>query len=258
MSGSTLIIGHRGSSRAAPENTLASFRLAFEEGADGIESDFRLSRDGRIVCLHDERTGRTANADLAVAETDWPQLRELDAGSWKGDSWRGERIPSLAEVLALLPEGKRLFIELKCGVEILPALEATLAAGGVPPERLRILAFSAGLIRAVKERLPGYRACWLTDYRFRGSWQPAPREVLETLAACRADGLASRSRSVLDREFVAVLRRESREIHVWTVDAAAEARRLLELGVDSVMTNRPGWLRETLARQGVLPGDTPP
>ncbi|GFO60764.1 glycerophosphoryl diester phosphodiesterase [Geomonas silvestris] len=248
MSQKTLIIGHRGSPREAPENTLGSFRLAFAEGADGIETDFRLSKDGEIVCLHDERTARTADADLVVARSSFGELRHLDAGAWKGERWRGERIPSLAEVLEEIPAGKLFFIEIKCGTEILPRLENTLLGSGFPADKVRILAFSAELIRAVKERLPGYRACWLTDYRFRGSWHPEPRQVLETLRACRADGLASRERSVLDREFVAELRREGEEIHVWTVDRVRQARRLLELGVDSIMTNRPGWLRQNLDR----------
>jgi len=248
MPGTTLIIGHRGSSQEAPENTQASFRLAFAEGADGIETDFRLSRDGEIVCLHDERTARTADADLLVADSSFDELRRLDAGSWKGERWRGERILSLAEVLGLIPAGRFCFIELKCGAEILPRLEETLLGCAVPADRLRILAFSAELVRAVKERLPGYRACWLTDYRFRGGWRPDPRQVLETLRGCRADGLASRERSVLDREFVSQLRLEGQEIHVWTVDRVRPARRLLELGVDSIMTNRPGWLRQALAR----------
>jgi len=248
-----LIIGHRGSSREAPENTLGSFRLAFEEGADGLESDFRLTADGEIACLHDPRTGRTADADLEVASARWSELRRLDAGRWKGARWQGERIPSLAEVLALLPEGKRLFIELKSGPEILPKFAEVLAAAPVPAERLRILAFSEDLIRQVKERLPGVKACWLTDYRFRGVWRPGPAEVLETLARCGADGLASQARGALNASLVAELRARSLEIHVWTVDAVREARRLTELGVDSIMTNRPGWLRRALEHPGPPP-----
>ena len=250
MTRKTLVIGHRGASRDAPENTLASFRLAFEQGADGIESDFRLSGDGEIVCLHDDSTVRTAGVELRADQAGWQELRALEVGSWKGEAWRGERIPSLSEVLSMLPGEKRIFIELKSGAEIIPRLEATLAASGVAPGRIRLLAFDAGLIRTLKERLPGYRACWLTDYRWRGSWHPTPGEVLETLRHCRADGLASRSRGVLDASFVAALRQESHEIHVWTVDAAAEARRLAALGVDSIMTNRPGWIGSILTSQG--------
>ena len=247
MNRKTLVIGHRGASREAPENTLASFRLAFDQGADGIEADFRLSADGEIVCLHDDSTGRTAGVDLRAERASWPDLRRLDVGGWKGDAWRGERIPSLGEVLAALPGDKCIFIELKSGPPIIPQLAATLAGSGVAPQRVRLLAFSAELILALKERLPDYRACWLTDYRWRGTWHPSPQQVLDTLRRCRADGLASRSRRVLDGSFVAALRQESLEIHVWTVDGAAEARRLAALGVDSIMTNRPHWIARSLA-----------
>jgi glycerophosphoryl diester phosphodiesterase len=245
----TLVIGHRGASREAPENTLASFRLAFEQGADGVEADFRLAGDGEIVCLHDDGTGRTAGVDVVAARTGCQELRALDVGGWKGDAWRGERIPTLTEVLAALPGGKRLFIELKSGPEIIPRLAQTLAAAALDPQRLRLLAFSSELIRELKERLPAYRACWLTDYRWRGSWHPSAQQVLDTLRSCRADGLASRSRAVLEPAFVAALRAEGLELHVWTVDAAAEARRLVGLGVDSIMTNRPAWIRRQLSQQ---------
>ena len=95
MPGNTLIIGHRGASREAPENTLASFMLAFAQGADGVEADFRLTRDGRIVCLHDDSTGRTSAVDLVVAQATLPQLRTLDVGAWKGEAFAGEPIPAL-------------------------------------------------------------------------------------------------------------------------------------------------------------------
>ena len=247
MPRNTLIIGHRGASREAPENTLASFGLAFGQGADGVEADFRLTRDGEIVCLHDASTQRTAGVDLRVEESTLSELRRLDVGAWKGAAWTGEPIPTLRDVLGTLPAGKMLFIELKSGPEIIAPLAAVLAGSGVPAGQIRVLCFSADLIRLLKERLPGYRACWLTDYRFRGAWRPSPREVLATLKACRADGLASRDRSVLDASLVQAVREESLELHVWTVDAARAARRLCALGVDSIMTNRPGGLRRALA-----------
>lgn len=249
MTGPTLIIGHRGASRNAPENTLAAFRLAWAEGADGIEADFRLSGDGRIVCLHDASTGRTAGKNLAVASASLAELRRLDVGRWLGAAWEGERIPALAEVLETLPPEKKLFIELKSGPEIAAPLARELLQSGVAPEQLRLLSFSAPLLAEVKALLPGYRTCWLTDYRLErrsGGWWPSREEVLATLRQSGVDGLASRGRQILDEQFVADLRREGYEIHVWTVDAAAAARRFRDLGVDSIMTNRPGWLRQQL------------
>lgn len=249
MPANTLIIGHRGASRDAPENTLASFRLAFEQGSDGIEADFRLTRDGVIVCLHDDGTARTAGVELRAEEATLAELRRLDVGSWKGSAWGGERIPTLAETLRLLPHGKRIFIEIKSGAEILPALMRDLADAPVSVEAIRFLCFDPSVILAVKEQLPQYRACLLTDYRRRGTWGPSPDEVLQRLERCRADGLASRDRAVLDASFVHALRERGLEIHVWTVDSPSAARRLCRLGVDSIMTNRPGRLRRALGEE---------
>ena len=247
MSSLPLIIGHRGASYLAPENTLPSFDLAFREGADGIEADFRLTRDGEIICLHDDSTIRTTGAELRVGETTLAELRRLDAGSWKGVGWAGAVIPTLEEVLAMLPQGKRLFIELKGGAELLPPLARILGGSAVPSGQIRFLSFDPELVRLLKEQLPGYRSCWLTDYRLRGAWRPSVEQLLATLEQTGADGLASRDRAILDEALAAELRGRSLEIHVWTVDAARAARRLYRLGVDSIMTNKPGFIRRSLA-----------
>ncbi len=138
-----LIIGHRGASREAPENTLESFRLAWDQGADGIEADFRLTADGRIVCMHDATTSRTTGVDLNIADTTLEELRRLDAGLWKGPGWSGALIPTLAEVLAAIPPGTWFFIEIKSGPEIIVPLAEVLRASGHSPERIRLLSFSA-------------------------------------------------------------------------------------------------------------------
>ncbi len=245
----SLIIGHRGASRDAPENTLASFRLAWAQGADGIEADFRLTRDNRIVCIHDATTGRTAGIDLGVEESDLAELRRLDVGVWKGERWAGEPIPTLEEVLAQLPPAKRLLIELKSGPRIVPVLRDVLAGSGFDPAVTTILAFSEEVVVASRLAIPGCTTLWLTDYRRNrlvGGWRPDPGQVLAVLERTGAHGLASRAHPCLDAAFVTALRDRGRELHVWTVDALRTARRFRDLGVDSIMTNRPGWLRERL------------
>jgi glycerophosphoryl diester phosphodiesterase len=244
-----LIIGHRGSSREAPENTMESFRLAWEEGADGIEADFRLTADGRIVCLHDETTGRTTGVDLNIADTPLKELRRLDAGLWKGAEWSGARIPTLAEVLAAIPRGTWFLIEIKSGAEIIAPLKGVLQASGLSPERVRLLSFSAPLIAELKQRLPDWHACWLCDYRhtlLNNVWRPSRADVLDTLRRTGADGLASANRAFLDRDLAETLKGLGKELHVWTVDRPSDAHYLNGLGVDSIMTNRPGWLRGRL------------
>lgn len=244
-----LIIGHRGASRDAPENTLESFRLAWEQGADGIEADFRLTADGRIVCMHDETTARTTGADLRIADTTLEELRRLDAGLWKGAAWSGAGIPTLDEVLAAVPNGSWFFIEIKSGAEIITPLERVLRGAGISPERIRLLSFNAALISELKQRLPEWRACWLYDSRItplHNILHPSRPHILDTLLHSGADGLASANRAFLDRDLVDTLKSLGKETHVWTVDRPAVARTLRNLGVDSIMTNRPGWLRRKL------------
>lgn len=249
MSSPVAIIAHRGASREAPENTLAAFRLAWEEGADGAEGDFRLTRDGEIVCLHDPTARRTAGRNLAVAEATLAQLRALDAGAWKGKEWAGEGIPTLREVIATVPQGRRLFIELKGGPEILLPLAAILAEGVLAPDRAVVLSFDAEVVAQARRLLPEVKALWITGYRRDwacGVWTPSVGEVLRTLERTGASGLASQARRFIDEAFVRQLRDAGMELHVWTVDLPGSAARFIRLGADSITTNRPGWLREKL------------
>src|SRR4029453_13086438 len=94
--GRPLVLGHRGASADAPENTLAAFRLARAQGADGVELDVRRCATGEVVVIHDGDARRTAGAPLRIAEAPLAALRALDAGAWKGERFRGERIPLLA------------------------------------------------------------------------------------------------------------------------------------------------------------------
>jgi glycerophosphoryl diester phosphodiesterase len=249
------IIAHRGASHEAPENTLAAFRRAWELGADGIEGDFRLTADGEIVAMHDASTLRTTGVDLAVAETTLAELLRLDAGAWKGGKWRGESIPTLREVIATLPPGKRLFIELKSGPEILLPLAAVLAESGLAPDQVALLAFSEEVVAAGRELLPHIRSLWITDYHrdwHKGGWSPSLEQVMETLAMTGASGLASQAHRAVDQAFVRTLHAALMELHVWTVNSPRSAARYLDLAVDSITTNRPGWLRSKLQSDPVI------
>ena len=249
-----LLIAHRGASRDAPENTLAAFRLAWQQGADGIETDFRLTSDGQVVCLHDATTRRTAGFDLTVAKASFDELRCLEVGGWKGAGWQGARIPSLEEVLVQLPPGKKIFIELKSGPEIIEPVRRILAANPVSPEQLRLLAFDPQLVAMLKEQLPGIRVCLNLSYRWslrRVAWKPSREEIMATLERSRADGLSSMAYPLLDAQLIADLHRSGKEVHVWTVNTARSAVHYRNMGVDSIMTNRPGWLRSRLMSQGL-------
>src|SRR5437667_10247172 len=111
------IIAHRGASYDAPENSLSSVNLAWQQHADAVEVDVHSSRDGRLVVIHDYDTRKTSGVRKKVSEQTLEELKEVDVGRWKDRKWAGERIAALEEVLATVPHGKRLFVEVKGGVE---------------------------------------------------------------------------------------------------------------------------------------------
>lgn len=245
-----LIVAHRGASHDAPENTLAAFRLAWEQGADAIEGDFYLTQDGEIVCIHDANTKRTGGVDLSVPASTLAKLRRLDVGRWKDPKWQGERIPALADVLAAVPAGKKIYIEIKCGPEIVPHLPPVLEQSGLKPEQTIVISFNDKVIDAVRRQIPGINAHWLTGFKqdkVTRTFQPTPDKVLETLERIQASGLdVNANRTIVDAAFVKRLRDKQLEFHVWTVNDAELARHFQQLGADSLTTDRPGFLRQQL------------
>lgn len=243
------LVAHRGASHDAPENTAAAFVLAWERGADAIEADFHLTADERIVAIHDATTGRTSDEDWRVSERTLAELRTLDVGRWKGRRWAGQRIPTLPAVLAVVPEGGRIFIEIKTGPELVPHLERVLAEREPDRDQLVVISFNKDVIAAVKERMPWLTAHWLTAFERdeeTGDWKRTPEQVIETAESINADGVDLRANAAVDEELAEAVRAAGLELHVWTVNDPAVAIRMAELGVDSITTDRPGFLREAM------------
>ena len=108
-----VLMAHRGESFIAPENTLSAFKMAWDKGAKAVELDCYLTKDHKIVVMHDASTKRTGGVDLVAKDTDSAELRKLDLGKWKGEQFAGEKMPFLSEVLATIPKGGKLFVEIK-------------------------------------------------------------------------------------------------------------------------------------------------
>ncbi|MCH2177536.1 MAG: glycerophosphodiester phosphodiesterase [Mariniblastus sp.] len=247
------VVAHRGASRDAPENTLAAFRLAWKQGADGIEGDFYLTRDGEVVCIHDKTTGRTADQDLTVADATLAELQGLDVGKWKGDEFTGQAIPTLRQVISTVPEGKWLIIELKAGPEIVEPVRQVLAKSGLPGEQVCIISFNQQTIAAAKRLMPRIKAHWLTSYKQQGqtdSWLPSASELAETVKRLSVDGLGMEgNRQVVTVEFLAELRKRGvQEFHVWTIDDSADAKFFAAQGPFGITTNRPLEIRKALKK----------
>lgn len=248
-----MIIAHRGASHNAPENTLAAFDLAWTLGADGIEADCHLTADRKIVFIHDADTSRVSpqKPSLKIAESDLATLQQVDVGSWKDSKFSAERIPVLSQVLAGVPRGKRVFLDLKTGPEILPILQAELERCSLLPEQIHLICFRSDVISQARKLMPEYSASWLVDYRKQGGgtvgakeWRPTGERVMKKLAAIGATGVDARYvAEMIDQDFVNTVKTAGLELHVWNVDDPQSVPRLSALGVTSITTNRPALLR---------------
>lgn len=243
----TEIIAHRGASYDGPENTVAALKLAWKQSADASEFDCMLTKDGKIVVIHDFDTKRTAGLDRKVIDQTLAELRTLDAGKWKNSDYLHEKIPTLKEMLDVVPAGKRLFIEIKSGVEILPEFLRVLKEADLPPEKTAVISFNYGVVAAVKKARPDLKAYWIVSLRAaKGKEPPTADDLIAKAKSAQLDGLDLSASPVLDAAFAKKVKDAGLGLYVWTVNDADEARRLVGIGVDGITTDRPGWLREQL------------
>ncbi len=245
-----LIAAHRGASYDAPENTIASFTLAWEQGADAIETDFHLTSDQRIVCIHDPTTERVSGKKLTVAKATLSELQGLDIGSWKDPRFADLRLPSLSEVLALVPSNKGIYIEIKCGPEIVPLMQHALSDSQLLPSQTIFISFKQEVIHAVKQAMPERQAYWLVSFEQdekSGQWSPTVDELIATAKKNNANGVdLNANPDIVDARLIRRCRQAGLSVHIWTVDDPERALLYQRLGVDSITTNQPGELRKVL------------
>jgi glycerophosphoryl diester phosphodiesterase len=248
------LVAHRGASHDAPENTLAAERLAWTQGADAVELDIHLSKDGQLPVLHDFNAKRITGRDAGIKDLTLAELRTLDAGGWKGPQFAGEKIPTLDEMIALLPPGRRLLVEIKPGPEIVPELARCLARHGLGEKNVTIISFNYEALQQVRQTLPHLPTLYLVGYKAPDPAKPGaggPPTIDAVVAAAKAahlTGLDLQHTWPLTAADVKTIKDAGLQLHVWTVDDRAIAQRWIELGAASITTNRPGWLREQLAK----------
>jgi len=242
MNAQDFFIAHRGDSFVAPENTVASAKSAWQAGADAVEIDIHLSKDNRIMVIHDSDTKRTCSGkkNLEVAKTPSVLLRDLDAGILKGPEFKGEKIPYLTEIIETVPEGKTLVVEIKCGTEVIPPLVRVM---GKTPKRSQIvfICFDWDTMVETKKTFPDNKCYWLS-----GSKNGLTKKIKEA-AENGLDGV-NLNYSIIDEEVVKTAKEHNLEVLAWTVDNPDEAKRLSALGVTKITTNRPAWLKEEMGK----------
>jgi glycerophosphoryl diester phosphodiesterase len=242
--GRPLVLGHRGASASAPENTLAAFTLALAEGADGVELDAWRCGSGEVVVIHDEETTRTCGTPGRVTSLPLDRLRALDAGRWKGERFRGERVPLLREVFEALPSAV-VNIELKAGPgrpdrALAPAVARVIAEARAG-ERTIVSSFDFALLAAFRAASPRvatgllFEPSWHRAARVALAWaRLAPSALHPALVLCTPDRLAA-------------WREAGRPVVAWTVDDPAEVARLARAGVAGLVANAPGAARAAMA-----------
>lgn len=252
LSGSTEafeIIAHRGASDSAPENTLAAVNAAWQQGADAVEVDVHLTLDGRILVIHDKTTSRTTGVAKSVARHTANELRRLNIMDRHHSGSIAEKIPTLAEVVETIPDGKRLFIDIKCGVGIVPELIRTLRASGKQASQLVVLSWRFGIARRIKNSLPN-----VTVYILRPAiGNPRLTPILQNLALRRLiwlchhadlDGIDVEHTRILNANTVRYAHRLRLRITTWTVNSLHEAKRLKAIGVDGITTDHPLLMKQ--------------
>jgi glycerophosphoryl diester phosphodiesterase len=242
------IIAHRGGADEAPENTVAAARRALESGADAVEGDVHLTKDGKLVVIHDASTQRTAGVDGKVANMTLAELKALDAGSFKDQKFAGEKIPTPDELLAVVPEGKRLVMEIKQDVEAIAGLKSALQQSGKKSSQLQIICAKHGILESVRKELPDCPTLWLPVYRDKKTGEVSELEkVIQQTVAMGVTGLLLKDWPV-DAAFTAKVHAAGLKLYVSTVNDAGVARELKKIGVDGVTTDRPKWLRLELGK----------
>lgn len=244
------IVAHRGASADAPENTLAAFRAAWALGVEAVELDVRVSRDGVVVVIHDETTARVAGVDRPVAAQTLAELRALDVGAWRGPAFAGERIPTLAEELALVPAGATLFVELKTTAADAPAVAAAIRAAPplAPGAQVAWQSFDADALAALAAAHAGPTYWTLGAPRDDADRiVPYPPAVLAATAARGFTGLALDARAVTPA-LLADARAAGVAIDVWTVNDAAALAAWLATDARFIETDRPDLAPLTGAR----------
>ena len=237
-----LVIAHRGASGNAPENTMAAFRKAVALGATFVETDLQLSRDARFVAIHDATVNRTTNGQGAVHDMTLAELRKLDAGSWFGSEFAGERIPTLEEIFEFSKKNDVVFY-----LEIKPAgswggehalIGALRESGEIP--RAVVISFDPSIVMGLRKIEPTLMTGLLYDGQLENP--------LEKAVAIGARQLAVRG-DLVTPAMLAEARKKDLQVVCWTVNHPAHMRMLAAAGVDGIMSDYPDRLAAAVRKE---------
>lgn len=248
------VVAHRGSSDAHAEHTLAAYRQAVLEGADALECDVRLTADGHLVCLHDRRVERTSNGHGVVSSLELADLHDLDFASWRGigpevperdeETRRVLTLERLLDMVAAAERRVEVAVETKHPTRYAGLVERRLVDllqkygwdGSSPDSPVRVMSYSLASLRRLHERAPGLPTVLLMDrvplWLRDGSLPRGTRIAGLWIRTVRAQPY-----------LVSRLHDRGHQVHVFTVNAPADVQTCRDLGVEAIITDRPGYVR---------------
>ena len=239
-----IIIAHRGDKTHAPENTLAAFKMADENGADAVEFDVKLTGDGRVIVLHDQTVNRTTNGSGKVSHLSLSALKDLDAGAWFSEKYRGERIPTLDEVFETI--GERLYINVELTNYTSPYDDLVhkvvdLVKKHHLQDRMLFSSFFVRNLQIARLLLPevprgllcmrGILGSWGRTFTWRGDYFALHPYLTE-----------------VDLGLVYRVQAAGKRVHVWTVNPEEDLKRMVGFGVDAIITDNPVLALRLLGR----------
>jgi glycerophosphoryl diester phosphodiesterase len=237
-----MISGHRGAAGLAPENTLASFKKAFQSGIKWIEVDTQLSADNTPVIFHDETLNRCTNGENRVADLTLEQLQSLDAGSWFSSEFSGEKIPTLEQsLLFCLQNDLSMNLEIKIhhSYQIQPLVEKVVEVinqVNFPIEKLIISSFSKSALQLCHQIMPSIRRGYITDQN--------PLAILEKLKPMNLYSIHV-DHKILNQEVATNIIQSGYKLVIWTLNDSQHASKFKSWGVDMIITDKPDIFDQT-------------
>ncbi|MGA1862238.1 glycerophosphodiester phosphodiesterase family protein [Deferribacter thermophilus] len=241
------IIAHRGASFYAPENTKAAFDLAIQFGVDGLEMDVHLTKDNQIVVIHDESTGRTGSKNLNIKKSKYTTLRKINVGSWFDIKYKKEKIPLLADIIDTTPSYLDLYIEIKCGTEIIDHISKLIEKYKERNERFVLFSFNYDVVFELKRLFPSTKVLWIVEYGYNvPNHSKMYKEVYKKIESANLDGISTLADLSHCIRMAKEIKKQNWLWNVWTVDNPHLAKQFMSLGVTSLSTNRPDWIINNL------------
>ena len=249
----TFVVAHRGNSSVAPENTLAAFRAAWDNNVEYIELDVYQTADNVIICNHDNSLKRVSlgASQKLIKEMTFEEIKQYDVGSWKDPKFTGEKVPTLEEVFAELPSDGKIFLELKSINSDFPLLLLDLMKKyNISKNQITIISFKGEYIQNLNKLAPNFKSNWLLDIKNSKDNPNIPiisaKDLIEELTKIGATGIGAKVGSAVDKKYIETIKNAGFEFHVWTIDNPETAIKLQGMGVDSITTNKPVFIKEKL------------